>query len=314
MGLFVVAAFGPTYLLLRKTPYAPYSAPLSFVSFQPLLLVCVSLLGYRLPFPLKPLHVFAPVLAGIALTVFVVLWFRRELVAMLRETWKSSFLIYGLALASMVVATPLLLGSAALAYIDWWNGELVNYAYLAQAFLGRFDDPNYIPGLEQSAALRYGAELFLACLSMLSGKAPLMLIEVLSALHKFSAIIAFAVSCDLVRRERGLRLAAAIAGCVGFALATILAVNHQLSFLASQAVTGSAILISLALLGDGLRTWRAQLFFAIHVLFIVITYSEALPLLAMVGAFAFVEAVWKRRKGVPAAIVGLFAAGILINP
>lgn len=314
MGLFVVAAFGPTYLLLRKTPYAPYSILLSFVSFQPLLLVCISLLGYRLPFPLKPLHVFAPVMVGIALTVFVVLRFRREISTMLCDTWETTLLISGLALTSMVLATPLLLSSASLAYIDWWNGELVNYSYLAQAFLGRLDDPNYTPSFEQSVALRYGAELFLACLSVLSGKAPLMLIQVLSALHKAAAIIAFAVSCDLMRWERDLRPEATIAGCVGFAFATILAFNHQLSFLAAQAVTGSFILISLGLLAGGLQARRVQVFLALHLLLIVITYGETLPLLGAIGVLAFIEAVWKRRKGVPVAMVSLFAAGILINP
>ena len=69
--LSVAAAFGPTYLLLRKTPYAPHSVLLSLVSFQPLLLVCITLLGYRMPVPLKPAHVFVPVLAGTCLTAFV---------------------------------------------------------------------------------------------------------------------------------------------------------------------------------------------------------------------------------------------------
>ena len=32
--IFAVTAFGATYLLLRKTPYAPYSILLSLVFFQ----------------------------------------------------------------------------------------------------------------------------------------------------------------------------------------------------------------------------------------------------------------------------------------
>src|ERR1700686_4120717 len=77
--LSVAAAFGPTYPLLRKTPYAPQSVLLSLVSFQPLLLVCVTLLGYRMPVPLKPAHVFVPGLTGICLTAFVTLRYRGEI-------------------------------------------------------------------------------------------------------------------------------------------------------------------------------------------------------------------------------------------
>ena len=311
MGLSVAAAFGPTYLLLRKTAYARYSALLSLVTFQPLLVICVSLLGYRPPEPLRPTYVFATVIAGACLTAFVALRYRREIQESLREAWKSSILILGLVMASMTLATPLLVH---LAYIDWSNGEMVNYAYLAHGFLGTLRDPNYFQSFEDSITLRYGAELFLACVSDLSGKAPLMLLDVLSALHKSSAIVAFAVGCDLVRRERGLSRVATMAAGTGFAFATILALNHQLAFLASQAVTGSFVLVSLSFFGSGIKSWRAQVFLALHVLFIVITYSEAMPVLVGAAAIALVEAIWGRRKSVAFAILGIFGGAFLANP
>lgn len=312
--LGVAAAFGPTYLLLRKTPYAPHSVLLSLVSFQPLLLVCVTLLGYRMPVPLKPVHVFVTVLTGICLTAFAVLRYRGEIVGALRETWKSSALIYGLAMASMALATPILVGSRSLAYIDWVNGELVNYSYFAHVFLGMLRDPNYIPNFRVNTSSRYGAELFLAALSALTRKAPLMLVEVLSAFHKASAIIAFAVSCEIVRKARGLLPLAVIAADVGFAFSTILSLNHVLAFLAAQAVTGSFILLGLGLLGGGIETRRVQAFLAIHVLFIVITYGEALPFLCAVGGVVILEAVCMRRPGIASAALVTLGAGLFVNP
>jgi hypothetical protein len=312
--LSVAAAFGPTYLLLRKTPYARHSVLLSLVSFQPFLLVCITLLGYRMPVPLKPAHVFVPVLAGTCLTAFVMLRYRGEIADALRETWKSAFLIYGLAMASMALATPILVGSTSLAFIDWRTGELINYSYFATAFLGMLRDPNYIPGFRENAALRYGAELFLAALSVLTRKAPLMLVEVLSAFHKASAIMAFAVSCELVRKERGLLPVAVIGADVGFAFSTILSLNHVLPFLAAQAITGSFILLGLGLLSDGIKARRVQAFLAIHVLFIVITYGEALPFLCGVGGLVVLEAVCRRRQGIASAVIGTFVAGLFVNP
>jgi hypothetical protein len=312
--LCVAAAFGPTYLLLRRTPYAPHSVLLSLVSFQPLLLVCVTLLGYRMPLPLKPAHVFVPVLAGICLTGFVTLRYRGEIAATLRETWKPSLLIYGLAMASMALATPILVGSRSLAYIDWMNGELVNYSHFAHVFLGMLRDPNYFIAFKATTSLRYGAELFLAALSTLTRKAPLLVVEVLTAFHKASAIVAFGVSCELARKERGLLPVAVMAADVGFAFSTILSLNHALAFLGAQAVTASFILLGLGLLGDGIRTRRVQAFLAVHVLFIVITYPEALPFLCGVGGLVVIEAVCLRRQGVPSAVLGTVGAGLFVNP
>ncbi len=314
MFLFVAAAFGATYLCVRRTPFAPYSVLLSLVSFQPFLLICVTLLGYRKPVPLEPMYVFVPVLAGICLTVFVSLRHRIEIKEALDEGWRFSLLIFGLTLAAMALATPILIASRTLAYIDWWNGELANYAQFAHQFLGILHDPNYTAFFQENSAFRYGAELFLAALSVLTGKAPLMLVEVLSALYKVSAIVAFAVSLDLVRKECGLRLMAVVLADIGFAFAAILSLNHVLAFLAAQAVTGSFILLCLGLFTNGLYTRRVQALFAIHVLFIVITYSEALPLLFPVVALVFIEALWTRRKNLAGAILVVFGAGFLINP
>ena len=312
--LFLAAAFGLTYLLVRGTPYAPYSLLLSVVSFQPMLLVCVTLFGFVMPSPLKPAEVYVPVLAGVCLTLFVLFRYHIEIVAVLHDAWKPSLLIFGLTMASVVLATPVLIGSAGLAYIDWWNGELVNYSLFAHGFLGLLHDPNYKPFFEGNVSLRYGAELFLACLSTLTGKAPLLLVEVLSALYKVGAIITFAVSLELVRKERGLMLVAVMAADVGFAFATILSLNHVLAFLAAQAVAGSFILLILGPFTNGILARRVQALFAINILFIVITYSEALPLLGPVAVLLLIEALVTRRKGIATAILVAFGAGLLVNP
>jgi hypothetical protein len=314
MFLFIAAAFGLTYLLVRRTPYAPYTLLLSVASFQPIFLVCVTLFGYAIPGPLKTARVFVVVLAGVCLTLFVVLRYRSEIVGTIREAWRPSLLIFGLTIVSLVLATPLLIGSPELAYIDWVNGEFVNYSMLAHEFLGRLHDPNYLPFFEGNRAFRYGAELFLASLSVLTGKAPLLLVEVLAALHKVSAIIIFAVSLELMRKERGLTPVAVGIADVGFAFATILSLNHVLAFLAAQAVAGSFILLCLGLFTNGILARRVQALFAINVLFVVITYSEALPLLLSVVGLLFIEAVVTRRKGIPAAILVIFGVGLLANP
>jgi hypothetical protein len=258
--------------------------------------------------------VFVVVLGGVCLTLFAVLRYRSEIVGTIRETWRPSLLIFGLTLASVVLATPILIGSPSLAYIDWWNGELVNYSLFAHGFLGLLHDPNYMPFFEQNASLRYGAELFLASLSVLTGKAPVLLVEVLSALYKVFAIITFAVSLELVRKERSLMPVAVIAADVGFAFATILSLNHVLAFLAAQAVAGSFILLCLAPFTNGILARRVQALFAINVLFIVITYSEALPLLLPVVGLLFIEALVTRRRGIATAIFVAFGAGLLVNP
>jgi hypothetical protein len=312
--LSMTASFGGTYLLLRRSPYGPYSLLLSAVSFQPFLIVCVTLLGYRVPLPIGRASVFVIVGGGLCLTLFAVLRYRDEIAEGLRSTWKATALIFGLAMASMTLATPLLFGSTSLAYIDWANGEFVNYAYLAHGFLGVLHDPNYLPGIDDSAAFRYGAELFLATVSVLTAKPPLLLVQVVAALHKTSAIVAFAVSCEFARRGWGLRIAAVIAADVGFAFATILSLNHVLAFLAAQAVTGSFILLALGLLDRGILSRRVQVFLAIHVLFIVITYAEALPFLCGFAAVVVVEALLLRRKAIAAAVIGMLAAGLFVNP
>jgi hypothetical protein len=312
--LSVAAAFGLTYLLVRGTPYAPYSVLLSAASFQPMLLVCVTLFGFVMPSPLKPAQVYVPVVVGVCLTLFVSLRYRIEIVAVLHDAWRPSLLIFGLTMASVVLATPVLISSASLAFIDWWNGELVNYSLFAHGFLGLLHDPNYTPFFEGNAGLRYGAELFLACLSKLTGKAPLLLVEVLSAFYKVSAVITFAVSLELVRKERKLMPLAVIAADVGFAFATILSLNHVLAFLAAQAVAGSFIFLCLGPFANGILARRVQALLAINVLFIVITYSEALPLLCPVAALVLIEAIVTRRKGIAIAILVVFGAGLLVNP
>jgi hypothetical protein len=314
MFLFVAAAFGLTYLLVRRTPYAPYSVLLSIASFQPIFLVCVTLFGYAIPAPLKTARVFVVVLGGACLTLFVVYRYYSEIVGAIREAWKPSLLIFGLIIASVVLATPLLISSPELAYIDWNSGEFVNYSMFAHEFLGRLHDPNYLPFFEATRAFRYGAELFLASLSALSGKAPLLLVEVLAALHKVSAITIFAVSLELVRKERGLTPVAVIAADIAFAFATILSLNHVLSFLGAEAVAGSFILLCMGLFSNGILARGVQAFFAIHVLFIVITYPEALPLLLPVATLVLVEAVVLGRKGIATAILVFYGAGFLVNP
>jgi hypothetical protein len=314
MFLFSAAAFGLTYLLVRRTPYAPYSVLLSVVSFQPIFLVCLTLFGFAMPAPLQRTRVFTLVLGGICLTLFVILRYRSEIAGTIREAWRPSLLIFGLTVASVVLATPILIGSPSLSYIDWWNGELVNYSLFAHGFLGLLHDPNYMPFFEDNASLRYGAELFLACLSTLTGKAPLLLVEVLSALYKVGAIITFAVSLELVRKQRSLMPVAVIAADVGFAFATILSLNHVLAFLAAQAVTGSFILLCLAPFTNGILARRVQALFAINVLFIVITYAEALPLLLPVAGLLLIEALATRRRAIATAIFVAFGAGLLVNP
>ena len=312
--LSVVTAFGATYILLRKSAYATYSALLALVFFQPLLLVTITLLGYRKPIPLHPAFVFAPVAAGICLTLFAVLRYRGEIVDALREEWKASALISLLAVTAMAFATPILTGSASLGYIDWRNEELTNYALLAHYFLGIVHNPNFVSFCEQNFELRYGAELFLAAFSALTGKAPLLLVEVLSAFHKISAIVAFAISFELIRKGRNVRPLAAVAADIGFACSAILSLNHVLPFLAAQAVTGSFILITLGLFSVGIKRRRVQIFLAIQLLFVVITYSEVLPFLCVAAAVIFIEAYFTRRKDTAIAILSIFAAGLLINP
>jgi hypothetical protein len=56
-----------------------------------------------------------------------------------------------------------------------------------------------------------------------------MLVEVLSAFHKASAIIALAVSCQLDRKERTLRAVGVVAADVGFAFSTILPSTESVS-------------------------------------------------------------------------------------
>jgi hypothetical protein len=312
--LFVASSFGLTYLWVRGTPYAPYSVLLSVASFQPMLLVCVTLCGFVMPSPLKPAQVYVPVLVGVSVTVFVSLRYCGEIVAILHDAWRPSLLIFGLTMASVVLATPVLIGSASLAFIDWWNGELVSYSLFAHGFLGLLHDPNYLPFFEGNASLRYGAELFLACLSMLTGKAPLLLVEVLSAIYKVSAVITFAVSLELVRKQQNLLPLAVVAADVGFAFATILSLNHVLAFLAAQAVAGSFILLCLAPFANGILARRVQGLFAINVLFILITYAEALPLLCPVVGLLLIEAIVTRRKGIATAILIVFGGGLLANP
>ena len=266
-----------------------------------------------MPVPLKPVHVFLPIVAGICLTVFVLMRHYVEIGRDLRGAWIPSSLIFGLVLASMALATPVLMGSS-LAYIDWWNGELASYSQFSHQFLGILHDPNYTLFFTQNSALRYGAELFLAALSLLTTRAPLMLVEVVSAFYKVSAIIAFALSLELVRKERGLVVEAVILADLGFAFATILSLNHVLAFFASQAITGSFILLCLGLFAGGLRTRLIQALFAVHVLFIVITYAEALPLLGPAVALILMEAAWTRRRQLAVAILVIFGAGLAANP
>jgi hypothetical protein len=214
----------------------------------------------------------------------------------------------------MALATPLLLTSSSLAYIDWVNGELINYSYFAQCFLGLLPDPNYSVSFPQNAATRYGAELFLAALSILAGKAPVFLVEVLSALHKLSAIIAFSVSCEILRKERGMLPVPFITASVGFAFSSILSLNHVLAFLAAQAITGSSILVYLGLLCTQLKARRVQAFLALHLLYILVTYSEALPLMCSLAGLLFIEAAWRHRKAQAVGIACTFCAGLLVNP
>jgi hypothetical protein len=313
MLLFVAAAFGATYLLVRRTPYAPYSLLLSVASFQPMLLVCVTWLGFVKPSPLKPAHVYVLVVAGIGLSAWVCFRYHAEILEALHAAWKPSLLIFGVTMGSIILATPVLI-SPGLAYIDCLNGEFVNYALFAHGFLGLLHDPNYMPFFNVTTGFRYGAELFLACLSTLTGKAPLLLVEVLSALHKMCAIITFAVSLELIRKERNLLPAAVIAADVGFAFATILSVNHVMAFLGAQAVAGSFILLCLGPFTSGILARRVQALFAVNVLFILITYSEALPVLGPVAALILIEALVMRRKGIASALVVVFGAGLLCNP
>src|SRR5580704_10522613 len=105
MLLFAAGGFGATYLLVRQTPYAPYSLLLSVVSFQPMLLVCLTLFGFVMSSPLKPAYLYGLVFAGIGLTSVVSLRYYVEIVAVLQAAWRPSLLIFGRTIASIVLAT-----------------------------------------------------------------------------------------------------------------------------------------------------------------------------------------------------------------
>ncbi len=312
--LFEISALGGTYLLVRQTPYGPYAPLLSLICFQPFLIVSITILGYRRPVPLLPALVYLLVLIGIGLTAFVVARYRTEMLATFRKTWKRSFVILGISLVSMTLASPIIVTKTSLAYIDWWNGEFINYSYFAQFFLGMLQDPNYIPGFEQNTSLRYGAELFLATLSAITRVTPVLLIEVLAALHKLSAIISFAVCCEVLRRDYKIRPVAVMMAVIGFAFATILSLNHVLAFLAAQAISASLIMISCAALSDSIRSRRLQILLAIHVLFVLITYAEGLPFLLFIAALITTEAILRRRMAVAWSVLTVIGIGLLVNP
>lgn len=310
--MFVLAGFGAVYLLLRTTSYAPYSHLLSIVLYPVFLIVVISLLGYRPPIPLLLWNVLLPTIIGFALTLFVCYQYRAELLRTLSSTWRESTIISGIVAASMVLATPLLLFTPA--YIQWWNGEFINYAFVASNFRALLADPNYHTTFGPTISGRYGAELFLAALSALTGKAPVVLVELVSAAHKAAVIVAFSVTCEVLRKKRGMLFTPFLAAYIGFAFSTILSLNHALSFLAAQSVAGASVLLGLGLLGGAVSNRRVQLLFAILLLFVLISYAEALPLLCLVGAIVFIEALLKYPRSRAIGIASIFCGGLLVNP
>src|SRR5262249_44166695 len=288
LAVFYCISFGFTRLLLRNTTWDQYSLDAPWLAGTPLVVLCLSLLGYHEPYDLPVWHPWLLVLAWSALSLGVAIAGRVARGALVRTHWKRSLL----------VTLPACLGSGMMLWFfpgnEWdhisipWISEYLNYAELGAVLTGHHHSEQGTPVYgfcAQHHELRWGQDVILAAVAQITVRHPLQAIIPLAVLFRFQYAIGLGLIVCAMVPARNWKWAAAVLALDAILLTELL--SFSCSFFSSNC-TAPLFMIYLVWLAR-LQAFhvREALVVVLMNLFFLLTYPEFLIVAKAFEAMSF---------------------------
>jgi hypothetical protein len=290
-------AFGFTRLLLRGSAWEQYSLEAPLLTGPALVVLALTLLGYRLPSEVPPWQAWALLLAGGLASALVLLRDRRELLALLRANRARLATVL---LAACCAAAALLVyfsGSAWDEFPTYGTGEYLNYAQQAAALTGHHLGPQgrVSDGFAFVRVWRDGQDLVLAAVAQLTRLHPARAVLPVAVLFRFqhSAALGLLV-CGLAGGPRKYGLVLVVLLLEAALLFEVMA--FRLSFFSSNCIMPLCAIYFVLLATQPQFGAREVGILVLLNLFFLMTYPEWLFVVKGLEAVAVLAAVVGRRR------------------
>ena len=139
--VFYAFAFGVTRLLLRGSAWEEYSWEAPLLSGPALIVVALTLFGYRLPVQVAPWQAWSLLGGGTVISAVVLLWDRRQMIALLRTHWPRLATVQSAACLAVLVLLIYFPGNEWDQFFVFENGEYLRYAEMAALLTGQHLGP-----------------------------------------------------------------------------------------------------------------------------------------------------------------------------
>lgn len=298
LSLLAIATLaGPISLLLRKTTFAKYAVELSLLLFPSFIVLSGSLLGHVYARNADPLWILLAILLGILTTLVTAFRERNVLLAAARENTPRIFAIVSLALVAGLVVVPRQVTENKLGYLEFMNGEFLNYSQLAVLSMGNQHSDLPTAFLAQHQAARDGTDFINSALARFTGAAPVDIVQLASAFLRIS----YCTLCLLIiwevrsRTVSGILISAIL--LLSFIFCNIDIYAFQVSFMASNAAMGVFVLLLVLLaLSDRLTPAPFLCIYCLGNLHLLVTYPEIMPFLKICEGVYYLERALARGK------------------
>lgn len=295
LAAFYAFAFGATRLLLRGTALAEYAFEAPWLNGPALLILALSLLGYREPYTLPAWQPWLAFAAGCALSLVVAWWDRQALAGLFRQHSRRFTLTAGPALLALVVLF-VYFGA------DVWTSvrvplvaEYTNYSELACVLTGQHQgEPDTLPCPFATLhhTLRWGQDLVVASTALMTDRHPIQVILPLALLCRFQFAIALGLIVAAMAPDRtALGRIRLILLLDAFLVIEVLIFGS--SFFSSNLTTPLFTIYLVWLAGLRGFGWRELPMLVLANLFFLLTYPEFLVVTKAFEGLAIVRA-WRQ--------------------
>lgn len=307
-------SFGITWLTLRRGPFRRYAFEAAAIWAPALLVLAVSVAGYRQPYPITQIDMVGLPLFGFLVTFIVVLIDRSALLNLLRdERARLTWCAFGalLAIGTFVFYHRGIVGHELL-YLG--NGEYINYAQLAASMLGNYPEAAGDAWMAQHRTLRFGQDIILATASYNLGLHPLISAQLVSGWMR----ALWAIATVLILYESGILRGKShwifVSVLIFAAFSSVDLFGFAASFMSANAIGAVALSLCVASRFAGSWTWREVLVSVGGYTYFLVTYPELVPVLK--GWEFFLVAVWICSRQSKAAGLVLLATALtaLVHP
>lgn len=305
---------GPLFLLLRGTWLAKYLVELSVLLLPALIVVGVSLLGYVHAPKASPTLLVVLVTAGLLVTLTVAVRHRPQLVAATRLNGPRLALVLVTGLVAGLVVVPRQVAENQLGYLEFMNGEFLNYSQFATFSMGRQHSDLPTAFIRSHQSYRDGPDFINPAVSLLTYSQPVDIVQLVSAFFR----LGLTCLCALVVWE--LRLPSRSGALISLLLLLGLVCYpldiyaFQLSFMGANAAIGMfALLLMLLALVEKIPPKLFLVLFVWANLHLLITYPEIMPFLK-ISELAFFLERWSGRSHLRWSLPLGNVLVLLINP